>query len=132
MGSAADYDVMSESARVGRRPLDQTSSAVGHRRTYGSDHNKMITCDDSVTRECRKPTGGCPREAAAAEANLRSQMRLIDHHAGDDANCTHGLEVAVRCTNGDISKFEWGGMASSSTVFWVDRDRDTGVVCLNY
>ena len=61
------------------------------------------------------------------ESDLGPQMRLINGRPDDDADYTQGLGVAVG--TGDIKSFEWGGM--TSTVFWVDRERDIGVVCLS-
>lgn len=61
------------------------------------------------------------------ESNLGPQMRLINGRPEDDAHYTQGLGVAVG--TGDIKSFEWGGM--TSTVFWIDRERDIGVVCLS-
>ena len=61
------------------------------------------------------------------ESNLGPQMRLINGRPEDDADYTQGLGVAVG--TGAVKSFEWGGM--TSTVFWVDRERDIGVVCLS-
>jgi CubicO group peptidase (beta-lactamase class C family) len=62
-----------------------------------------------------------------AESDMGPQMRLINSRSEDDADYTQGLGVAVG--TGDIKSFEWGGM--TSTVFWVDREQDIGVVCLS-
>jgi CubicO group peptidase (beta-lactamase class C family) len=61
------------------------------------------------------------------ESDLGPQMNLINGAAADNAHYTQGLGVAVG--TGAVKSFEWGGM--TSTVFWVDRENDLGVVCLS-
>lgn len=55
------------------------------------------------------------------------QMRLVNSRPEDDESYTQGLGVAVG--TGEIKSFEWGG--TTRTIFWVDRKRDIGVVCLS-
>ena len=54
-------------------------------------------------------------------------MNLINGTREDNDDYTMGLGVAVGTA--EVKSFEWGGM--TSTVFWVDREHDIGVVCLS-
>jgi CubicO group peptidase (beta-lactamase class C family) len=61
------------------------------------------------------------------ESDRGPQMNLINGTREDNDDYTMGLGVAVGTA--EVKSFEWGGM--TSTVFWVDREHDIGVVCLS-